>query len=255
MALTSDEALILAVSDYSETSQIVTLFTEHNGKLRALAKGSKRPKSPFGGPLDRLQLVQAVFTVRAHGSLGLLTELAQRETFDGLRTNLKNFYAASYAAELVIAATPDLDPQPELFGILADTLRRLSSTPDSAILVFRFEVRLLGLLGLRPQLDQCVACHRPRESARGGFFSPAASGLLCRQCAQRPQDAPAGRQPSSFKVAGKALDALLFLAAAGDDELGRVRLASVTAADMRRLLEAHWQYVLDRPLRAARWVS
>jgi DNA repair protein RecO (recombination protein O) len=254
VTLTSDDALILAVSDYSETSQIVTLFTEHNGKLRALAKGSKRPKSPFGGPLDRLQLVQTVFSVRSHGGLGLLTELAQRETFPGLRTNLRNFYAASYAAELAIAATPDLDPQPELFKILADTLRRLSSTPDSDILLFRFEVRLLGLLGLRPQLDQCVVCHRSRAAGRGGFFSPAASGLLCRQCAQQPQDAP-GRQPSAFRVAGKALDALLFLAAVGDDELGRVRLASATAADMRRLLGAHWQYVLDRPLRAARWVS
>jgi len=254
VTLTSDDALILAVSDYSETSQIVTLFTEHNGKLRALAKGSKRPKSPFGGPIDRLQLVQAVFSVRAPGGLGLLTELVQRETFPGLRANLRNFYASSYAAELVIAATADLDPNPDLFRILADTFRRLSSTAESDILLFRFEVRLLGLLGLRPPLDQCVVCHRSRGPARGGFFSPPAGGLLCRQCAQVPPDA-AGRQPAAFKVAGKALDALLFLAAAGDDELGRVRLAAATAADMRRLLAAHWQYVLDRPLRAARWVS
>ena len=45
--MVSDEAISLSVSDYSETSQIVSLFTLHSGRVRLLAKGSKRPKNAF----------------------------------------------------------------------------------------------------------------------------------------------------------------------------------------------------------------
>ncbi|MBM4027044.1 MAG: DNA repair protein RecO, partial [Planctomycetes bacterium] len=40
--LTKDQAICLRTVDYSETSQVVTLFARQAGKVRAIAKGSKR---------------------------------------------------------------------------------------------------------------------------------------------------------------------------------------------------------------------
>jgi DNA repair protein RecO (recombination protein O) len=247
VALVTDEAVTLAVSDYSETSQIATVITANLGKARLLAKGSKRPKNAFGGPIDRLQLVQVVFSLRPQGGLGTLTEMTQRDAFPGLRSSLKAFYAATYAAELVVAATADLDPHEDLFKILCATLRRLSCGDDSDILVYRFEARLLTSVGLMPQLGQCVSCRRNRGEAKGAFFSPAAGGVLCSQCAR------AGAE--GLQISGKALAALLFLAAAEDGDVERVRLSPETAVDMRKLLRLYWPYVLGRPPRALRWVS
>lgn len=249
MALVTDKAVTLAVSDYSETSQIVTLMTRNNGRLSAMAKGSKRPKSRFGGPIDKLQAVEAVFTMRPSGGLGQLTEQTLEDDLPGLRRRLDAFYAACYLAELVRLGTEELDPHPEVHDLLRETLSRLSNGYESGILVFSFEVRLLSALGLMPKLDGCVACGRPRPGdakADRRLFSPVAGGLLCRRCrTDGGQGVDAG---------DKALDALLFLRTADEEALGRVRLAPKTAADMRRVLRAYWPCVLSREPRAARWL-
>ncbi|MBN2582406.1 MAG: DNA repair protein RecO [Planctomycetes bacterium] len=246
MALVTDDAVTLTASDYSETSQIVSLLTRQNGKVRLIAKGSKRPKSAFGGPIDRLEVVQAVFTVQHRGGLGQLTELTVTDPLPGLRGNLRAFYAASCMAELLVGATQELDPHPELFKIAVETLQRLSCGGDSAILMYRFEARMLRILGLMPELRTCVACRRPRPQGRSGIFSAAAGGLVCRQCMDE--------HGQGLAVTGKALDALGFLAAADDKQVERVTVSSQTTNDIRRLLREYWQHVLGRPVRAMKYL-
>ncbi len=245
MALVTDEAVVLTVSDYSETSQIVTLFSRRNGKVRTLAKGAKRPKSPFGGPIDKLQRVEAVFSARPQSRLGTLAELTQAETFPGLRDRLPAFRAASCAAELVLLGTEELDPSPELFDSLTKTLRALSTGQNSAILLYYFELQLLRLLGLMPELGRCVSCRRRRSERQGALFSPAAGGVLCRRCRSQGEE--------GIPAKAKALEALSFLASASSEQLRKVHLAESTAKEMRRLLRAYWAYHLGREPRAMRW--
>jgi len=245
VALVSDDALTLTVSDYSETSQIVTLFTRNNGKVRLIAKGSKRPKSSFGGSIDRLQLVQAVFSVRRRDGLGQLTELSISEILPGLHTKLKPFYAAALLSEILASATEELDPIEELFKIAAHTLRRLSCGDDSAILMYSFQAQALRILGLMPELRVCVACRRERPRGRSGIFSSLAGGLICRRCLSQ--------RGEGLAVSGKALDALYQLAKADQRQAQPMALSAKAAADIRKLLRQYWQYVLGRPLRSMRW--
>lgn len=246
MALVTDDAVILSVSDYSETSQIACLFTRRNGRLTVLAKGSKRPKSAFGGPLDRFLCLLAVFSLRRLGGLGTLAESSIELDTSGLGRNLGAFYAASYMAELVRLCTEELDPHPGVFKALRETLTGLSRGEDSAILLYRFEMRLLAEVGVRPQLGACVSCGKARPAGQPGRFDPHAGGLACRRC--RVRDAP------GVPVSGKALDALSFLAAADDEATGRVRLAAKTAGEMRKLLDAYWPHVAGRVPRSAKWI-
>ena len=62
--MTKDLGICISAIDYSETSQIVTFFTRETGKISAIAKGSKRPKSAFGGPIEILAYGNIVFTAR-----------------------------------------------------------------------------------------------------------------------------------------------------------------------------------------------
>jgi DNA repair protein RecO (recombination protein O) len=246
VALVTDDAVILSVSDYSETSQIACLFTRLNGRLNVLAKGSKRPKSAFGGPLDRFLCLQAVFSLRRRGGLGTLAESSIELDTSGLGRDLGAFYAASYMAELVRLCTEELDPHPALFKTLCETLTGLSRRGNSAILLYRFEMRLLAEVGVRPQLGACVSCGKARPAGQPGRFDPNAGGLACRRC--RAQGS------SGVTVSGKALDALDFLADAGNEAAGRVRLAPETAGEMRKLLDAYWPYVAGRVPRSAKWI-
>ena len=184
MSAQSDQAVVLRLSEFSETSQIVTLFTAGSGLLRLIAKGARRStKKRFAAGLDLLELGEVSFIPRHEGAqLGTLTEWVQRDAFSGLRRDLLRLHAGFYAAELVAGLTEENDAHPDLFAALVETLRGLAGDTPAAPHVPRFQAALLRAIGYAPNLQECVACGR--TPGRGGpvYFSAGAGGLLCRDC-------------------------------------------------------------------------
>src|SRR5881227_1786279 len=125
-------ALVLRTTDWSESSRIATLWTREFGKVRALAKGGRRPKSNFETALDLLTLCSIIFLRNSSGSLDLLTEARVVERFPRLRTDLPALYAGYYVAELLSDWTEDYDPHPVLFDAARDTLRDLGPAGPQA---------------------------------------------------------------------------------------------------------------------------
>ena len=76
--LTKDAAICIRAVDYSETSQIVTFFTRAAGKINAIAKGSKRPRSAFDGPIEMFSHGKIVFADSTRERLATLTEFEQK---------------------------------------------------------------------------------------------------------------------------------------------------------------------------------
>jgi DNA repair protein RecO (recombination protein O) len=179
-----DDAVVLRLTEYSETSQIVTLFTGGYGLLRLIAKGVRRgTRKRFAVGLDLLELGEAGFLL-PHGDaqLGTLTDWAQRDAFAGLRRELLRLYGALYAVELVASLTEEADPHPGLFTALVGTLRGLAGTEPAAPFLPAFQSDLLQAIGYAPNLEQCMECSRPVARGALAFFSAAAGGLLCRDC-------------------------------------------------------------------------
>jgi len=125
--LTKDLAICIRAVDYSETSQIVTLFTRQAGKISAIAKGSKRPKSAFDGPIEVFSHGKIVFSDSNREKLATLTEFEQQTGFSNLASNLFALNCCFFAAELVDKLTNDYDPHPELFDSF---LRFLQNTNE-----------------------------------------------------------------------------------------------------------------------------
>ena len=78
MPLERAEGLILRLHDFSESSRVVTLYTREFGKMRALAKGGKRLRSPFESALDLLAHARIVLVRKSGGALHLLTEAVRQ---------------------------------------------------------------------------------------------------------------------------------------------------------------------------------
>jgi len=183
MPIQSDAAVVLRLSDYSETSQVVSLFGTRYGLLRLIAKGIRRgTKERFATGLDLLELGDVSFAPRGDARLGTLTEWVQRETFRGLRRDLLRLTAGLYAAELVLGLTEEGDPHPELFGALVCLLRRLAGEEAATPLIPQFQSDLLRAIGYAPQLGECVTCHRPVRGGQPVYFSAGAGGVVCRDC-------------------------------------------------------------------------
>ncbi|OHB81399.1 MAG: DNA repair protein RecO [Planctomycetes bacterium RBG_19FT_COMBO_48_8] len=190
--LTKDLAICIRAIDYSETSQIVSFFTRATGKIDAIAKGSKRPKSPFDGPIEVLSHGNIVFVDSAGEKLATLTEFQQQPALINLRNNLFVLYACLFAAELMNNLTHDYDPHPELFdsflGFLQNANEQHSTSDrqrDILALLILFQLILLREIGLQPILNQCANCKASHESRTTGhelYFSSNANGLICRDC-------------------------------------------------------------------------
>jgi len=189
--LTKDLAVCIRTVDYSETSQIVTFFTKATGKISAIAKGSKRPKSSFDGPIEILSHGKIVFSDTKKETLATLTEFEAASGaagFVGLHKNLFALNCCLFAAELLNSLTHDYDPHPELFESFLQFLQDANEKENNdriLSLLIIFQLALLKEVGLQPILSHCVNCktrHQRRATSDELYFSSSANGLICRDC-------------------------------------------------------------------------
>lgn len=146
--------LILRVHPLTETSLIIHWLTPDLGRLGTVAKGARRPKSPFRGKLDLFYLADFSFARSRRSDLHTLREVELRETHPALRRDLAALQQAAYAAGLVEQATETETPLPEIFRLMLDFLGYLAQHSPELQVIFAFEVRLLEVLGLCPDLAQ-----------------------------------------------------------------------------------------------------
>lgn len=195
MPARSDEAIVLRLSDFSETSQVATLFCAESGQVRVLAKGARRGTRarPAVG-LDLLERgVVGFIPPRAGEGLGTLTDWSQVEAYAGLRRSAVRIHAGLYAAEMLTVLTEEYDPAPALFAALATLLGVLSAANEDAAgggaaraelaAVVRFQSTLLKTAGFAPNLHACVVCGAARQAGAAAWFSSTGGGLVCRGCA------------------------------------------------------------------------
>ena len=182
-----DKAICLRAVSYSETSQVVTLFTRDNGKVAAMARGSRRPKSSFDGPIEVFSFGEVMFIIKdSGGQLAMLTEFSQQPRFRGFQRNLYMLNAALFAAELTEKFLEDHDPHPELFAKYLKFLETLQTAKEQSHILawlILYQLRLLEETGQAPMLDACVNCGQTRVgTAHPTYFSSSHNGLLCPNC-------------------------------------------------------------------------
>ncbi|MEX0726037.1 MAG: DNA repair protein RecO [Planctomycetaceae bacterium] len=178
------DALIIRLTDFSETSKVVTCFTREWGKISAMAKGARRLRSSFEAALDLLSACKIVFLRKSSGGLDLLTEAQLTTRFQPSGPDLGPFYAGCYVAELLSSLTIEHDPHQELFDAALLTLRRLEQTPDYKIPVMHFELILLKEIGQLPVFEGCINCQKPIEFESLWAYSTGQSGFFCPSCRQ-----------------------------------------------------------------------
>ena len=243
--LTKDAAICIRAIDYSETSQIVTFFTRATGKISAIAKGSKRPKSAFDGPLEIFSHGKIVFSDSTREKLATLTEFEQQRGFPNLANNLFALNCVSFAVELVKELTNDYDPHPELFDSFLEFLQNAQSTKaraETLALLILFQLALLKEVGLRPVLNACVNCktrYERRATSDEFYFSSDANGLICRDCE--------ASFPDKIRLSKTAANCLSNLKSIGQAQ-------EKTLNEIEKVLIYHFTEILHKPPKMAKYV-
>lgn len=231
------EAVILRHSDWGETDRLLTIFTRQQGKLRVIAKGVRKPHSRKAGHLEPFTQVSLLL---AHGAgLHIITQAETIEAYLPLRDDLMSLGYASYVIELLDRFTYEEGENRALFQLVTDTLGRLVSEPDTLLTLRYYEIRLLDLLGFRPQLFECASCAREIQ-AEDQFFSAAQGGVLCPRCGSGASGARA-----------ISVDVLRYLRHCQRSSFAQARKAHPSPAvhnEMEILMQHYLTHILERNL-------
>jgi DNA repair protein RecO (recombination protein O) len=238
------EAIVLRQRKLGEADKIITLYTPNYGKLEAVAKGVRRPKSRLAGHLEVLTYTSAML---AQGrNLDVVTQAQAVEVFVSLREDLHRLSRALYTAELVDRFSPEGAESYHIFQLLLATLRRLAEGAAADVVVRYFEMQLLHLAGFQPQLHRCLGCQRPLTPVPN-CFSPAAGGVLCSSCGSGAM--------SSRPLSVSALKVMRLLQRGSFGDVLRVRIGSTLAQEVEFHLRAYLIHVLERDVRSAAFID
>lgn len=173
------DAIIIRHQRWGEADRILTVFTRELGKIRIVAKGARKTTSRKAGHL--LPFMRSALQVSQGRDLWILTQAETINAYLPLRDDLLRVGNAAYVLELLDKFTLEDGPNPPLHRLVFETLDRLSDDLPAFVVLRFYELRLLDLMGFRPQLFQCTVCQEEIK-ARDQFFSAQAGGVVCPSC-------------------------------------------------------------------------
>ena len=148
----TSSALVLKTYDIGDADRLCILLTEQSGRLAALSKGVRKPKSRWSGALQSFQHLQV--DLSEHSSGWYLRSAECISSFDGLRRDMEKFRVASEGCELLLRFLHDTEDGAEpIFHLTRDFLQALNRSP-SPLLLPTFRLSLLTALGSLPSFTE-----------------------------------------------------------------------------------------------------
>lgn len=176
------EAIVLRSIRYGEADRILHLYTTQRGRVGAIAKGARRPKSRFGGRLEPFFRVDLLL----HEGRGELLTVTQANTVDGyprLRSSGAALTAGARACDAVLRLLDSAEANPPAYNLLCRYLALLDDPAAGGAadlptaLAFRLKLALVA--GFSPELASCARCGEAEDLVG---FSGAAGGVVCAGC-------------------------------------------------------------------------
>jgi len=231
------QAIVLRHQDFGEADRLLVIFSLEKGKLRAIAKGVRKPRSRKAGHLEPFTRVSLQL---ARGrNLMIVTQAETLEAYLPIREDLLLATYGSYVVELLDRFTYEEGENRAMYRLLVNTLARLCTSEDPELVVRNYEVRLLDLLGFRPQLFHCVNCEGEIQQ-QDQYFSALRGGVVCPRCV--------GEIPGVRPVSMEALKYLRHIQRSSYREAARSRPSLSMSREMEHLMQHYLTYLLERGL-------
>ena len=179
MPSVSTLGIVLRRADYKEYDRMITLFSPELGRVDAIARGCRRPKSPLVGAVELF--TSGEYVLYRNRDRYSVEQCQVRETFYDLRADYDRLLHGVYWLKLLETAILPEVPAPELFMLTlrALTYLNLSDLPPE-MLTMAFEMHFMALNGMAPRADACVRCGRPVDGDAG--FDAWSGGVVCACC-------------------------------------------------------------------------
>lgn len=238
------EVVVLRHTDWGEADRLLVLYSREAGKLRAVAKGVRKLRSRKAGHLEPFTRVKLLL---AQGrEFWIVTQAETVDAYLPLREDLLRTGYAAYVIELLDRFTYEEGENQPLYQLLTDTLERISMLPDPFVAVRYYEIRLLDLLGFRPEMFQCVRC-QAQIKPENQFFDALHGGVVCPRCAERT--------PTARPISMNALKHLRHFQRSSFRDALRADPSAAVRRELEAMLSYYLTYLLERKLNTSAFLK
>jgi len=227
--------LVLREAKYKESSKMLTVLTETEGKISVAARGVMRRGSKTAPSAQLLAFSE--MTLSSGKEVWTLTEARPVELFLGLRDELSSMALGSYFAELLDLFSDADIPDPLVLSLGLNALYALSrEMKPAAQIKAAFELRLLSEVGYAPMTGVCPVCG---EDITEPVFWPAAGAVTCRTC-----DPAAGG--ARLELCKSSHDAMQYILQADPKRLFSFRISEDALKRLAHVVEEYVRVQLER---------
>ncbi len=238
------EAIIIKKTKLGEADRILTLYTPHLGKIQAVAKGVRRPRSKLSGHLELLTHSQV--SLARGKNLDTVTGSQTINSFLSVKSDLELISYALYVIELLNKFTEEHIENYPLFRLLLETLKQLEQGNNNELVLRYFELHLLSHVGYRPQLQNCVLCRSPLSPVTNSF-SATAGGMLCPGCSSP--------RPFTYDLSFNSLRLLRLLQDGKCDTAAHLEAKQQTLNELEWIMRNYISYLLEREIKSVAWLD
>ena len=174
-----EEILILKELSYKENDKILHALSKTRGKIQIISKGSKKSNSHL---INASQLfAYSKCTLNASKDMYILTSAELLNNFYDLRSNMEAYYNGCYILELISYVAQENEYDVRIFDMTVSVLSRMCSyKSDFDKLTAAYELKLVSMLGYRPDFFHCLHCG---SEIKGDVrFSITEGGVFCSHC-------------------------------------------------------------------------
>jgi len=242
----NSRSIILKNRDLRETDGLLTIFSEKEGKITAVAKGVKKTRSSLRGCVQ--PFCHSLLFYSRGREMDLITQGKIIDFYGNSREDINRTLYSVYLMELLDKSLMERVPLPNLYGTVVRILELLNEQGLNLMLVRYFESRLLVSLGYKPVVNQCVNCGS--KQLNNFNFSLVEGGLICSSCV-KPGDL-------FISLRGESVALIKLLCEGPLQAVQRVKASPAAMQQLEMFLERYLEYHLERRFKlknTIRWLK
>ena len=154
MAIIQDDCIVLKSIRYGETSRIINVLSNNNGKFSAIVKGVRKPGSKTSGVIEPLNIINIIFYYKKNRDLQLISKAEFKKAFRNIQEDLDKLSVGFRMVELVNKAVYDNEPVTPIYYLLSESISLLDEKGiNNALILLCFQAKLSLMMGISHHFD------------------------------------------------------------------------------------------------------
>lgn len=185
MSTIKTKGIVLLENNSGDYDKMLTILTPGLGKINCIAKGARRPKSLLMAGSQFLCL--ADYILYKGKDIYTINSCEPIEFFYDVRIDLKKYEYVVYISKIIRDVTTEGENSYRILQLFLNTVYMICQSDTNLNLILSiFKIRLLSIIGFRPNTDKCVNCGIKEDIK---YFSLKDNGFKCSSCGRQDKGA------------------------------------------------------------------